>query len=247
MYNAGQSRKLELIVLALLRLLVIAVFIPCSFIAGFLLCLVRPFHGDNVRVIGSWYAATSRVFGVKLVIEKDESIISGEPAVYIANHQNNYDIFFLPGALQRNTVSLGKKSLKWIPFFGQLYWLSGNILIDRGNRKKAMATITKTTEKLKQGGLSLWMFPEGTRSYGRGLLPFKTGAFHTAANANIPVIPVVMSDTHKCIKLNRWDNGTIYIKMLAPQLLDSSMSVRQYADHFHEVMNETLTQLNERS
>ncbi|MFY8274278.1 1-acylglycerol-3-phosphate O-acyltransferase [Pseudoalteromonas sp. SSDWG2] len=232
--------------LALIRLLVVAVFIPLSFLAGFVLCIVRPFHGDNVRVIGSWYSRMSPLFGVKVVLEKDESIVSGEPAVYIANHQNNYDIFFLPTALQTNTVSLGKKSLKWIPFFGQLYWLSGNILIDRSNRKKAMATINKTTEKLKQGGLSLWMFPEGTRSYGRGLLPFKTGAFHTAVNANIPVIPVVMSNTHKSIKLNRWDNGTIYIKMLAPQLLDGSAGAREYADHFHALMKETLVQLDER-
>nr|WP_275441797.1 1-acylglycerol-3-phosphate O-acyltransferase [Pseudoalteromonas sp. CNC9-20] len=247
MYNADNSGYVEFIVLALLRLLAMAMFVLLSFIAGFILCLVRPFHGDNVRVIGSWYAKMPKLLGVNVVIEKDPAIVTGSPAVYVANHQNNYDLFLLPGALQRNTVSLGKKSLKWIPFFGQIYWLSGNILIDRANRSRAMATIAKTTEKLKKGGLSLWMFPEGTRSYGRGLLPFKTGAFHTALNAGVPVVPVVMSDTHKTIKLNRWDNGTIYIKMLAPQLLDASMSPREYADHFHALMAQTLAQLNERT
>lgn len=138
--------------LALLRLLAMAVFVPLSFIAGFILCLVRPFHGDNVRVIGSWYAKMPKLLGVNVVIEKDPAIVTGSPAVYVANHQNNYDLFLLPGALQRNTVSLGKKSLKWIPFFGQIYWLSGNILIDRANRSRAMATIAKTTEKLKKAG-----------------------------------------------------------------------------------------------
>ena len=49
--------------LALLRLLAMAVFVPLSFIAGFILCLVRPFHGDNVRVIGSWYAKMPKLLG----------------------------------------------------------------------------------------------------------------------------------------------------------------------------------------
>lgn len=231
--------------LAVLRLILLAIFIPFSFLAGFVLCLCRPFHPDNVRIIGSWYAKATVLLGVKVVLEKDPQV-SEQPAVYVANHQNNYDIFLLPGVLQKNTVSLGKKSLKWIPFFGQLYWLSGNILIDRANRSKAMATISKTTQKIKANGLSLWMFPEGTRSYGRGLLPFKTGAFHTAMNANVPVVPVVMQTTHKRIKLNRWDNGIIHIKMLAPQLLDDSMSAREYATHFHTVMSDTLAQLDER-
>ena len=66
----------------------------------------------------------------------------------------------VPGKWE-NCVSLGKKSLKWIPFFGQLYWLSGNILIDRANRSKAAGTISKSAEKIKQKGLSVWMFPGG--------------------------------------------------------------------------------------
>jgi len=144
----------------------------------------------------------------------------------------------------KNCVSLGKKSLKWIPFFGQLYWLSGNILIDRANRSKAAGTISKAAEKIKKNGLSIWVFAEGTRSYGRGLLPFKTGAFHTAMSADVPVVPVCMNTTHKTIKLNRWDNGTIYIEMLAPISLDKSISAREHAQNVHTVMAAKINELD---
>ena len=64
--------------------------------------------------------------------------------------------------------------------------------------------------------LSIWMFPEGTRSRGRGLLPFKTGAFHTAMQAGVPIVPVVASSYANQIDLNRWDNGEVLIEMLPP-------------------------------
>lgn len=90
------------------------------------------------------------------------------------------------------------------------------------------------------------MFPEGTRSRGRGLLPFKTGAFHAAVAAGVPVIPVVVSNTHGKIKLNRLNNGLVIVEMLPP--IDTSgyttQSVRKLATHCREVMMEKLEALN---
>lgn len=228
----------------MIRILIICVFILGSCFCGLVLSLFRPFHPNNVHVISGWFGAMSKMIGVKLVIKHHPEAINVGPAVYVANHQNSYDLFTLPAIVPENCVSLGKKSLKWIPFFGQLYWLSGNILIDRSNRSKAVGTITKAAEKIKNDGLSVWIFAEGTRSYGRGLLPFKTGAFHTAMGAKVPIVPVCMSTTHKTIKLNRWDNGTIYIEMLAPVSLDDSVSAREHAKHVHSIMAAKITELD---
>lgn len=60
------------------------------------------------------------------------------------------------------------------------------------------------------------MFPEGTRSRGRGLLPFKTGAFHAAIAAGVPIIPVCVSTTSNKINLNRLHNGLVIVEMLPP-------------------------------
>jgi len=158
----------------------------------------------------------SKVIGLELEIRIPDEVKSAGPVVYICNHQNSYDIFTLSAAVQKGTVSVGKKSLKWIPFFGQMYWLTGNILIDRNNSNKAMNTIAVTANKIKEKGLSVWLFPEGTRSYGRGLLPFKTGAFRTAMQADVPIVPICASNTHDAIDLNRWNNGKMVIEFLPP-------------------------------
>ncbi|WP_409423886.1 1-acylglycerol-3-phosphate O-acyltransferase [Pseudoalteromonas sp. RW-H-Ap-1] len=230
--------------LAVIRIFIMLLFILLSCVFGLLLSIFRPFHPNNVHVIASWFGSVAKMLGVKLELKYHPDALKVGPAVYVANHQNSYDLFTIPAMVPKNCVSVGKKSLKWIPFFGQLYWLSGNILIDRSNRSKAAGTISKAAAKIKQKGLSVWMFPEGTRSYGRGLLPFKTGAFHTAMSAEVPVVPVCMNTTHKTIKLNRWDNGTIYIDMLAPVSLDKNISAREHAKSVHSIMAAKITELD---
>ena len=148
--------------------------------------------------------------------------------------------------VQPTTVTVGKKSLLWIPFFGQLYWLTGNLLIDRENRAKAHNTISELVEQFKKKKISFWMFPEGTRSRGRGLLPFKTGAFHAAMAAGVPIIPIVVSDTHDKVKLNRLKNGLAIVEMLPPVEPKEfeNLSVRKLATHCRELMSAKLDELN---
>ena len=127
----------------------------------------------------------------------------------------------------------------------KLYWLTGNVLIDRANRSKAMGTIAQVTEKIRAKQLSVWLFPEGTRSRGRGLLPFKTGAFHAAIGANVPLIPIVCSSTHH-LKANRWNNGHVIVEVMAPISPEGydKDTVRALAKHCHQVMKSKLAQLD---
>jgi 1-acyl-sn-glycerol-3-phosphate acyltransferase len=149
-------------------------------------------------------------------------------------------------AVTPKVVTVGKKSLAWMPLFGQLYWLTGNILIDRANRSKAKGTIDQVVDSIKNSDVSIWMFPEGTRSRGRGLLPFKTGAFHAAIGAQVPIIPIVCSSTDH-IKLNRWNNGHVIIEMLPPVSSEGygKESVRELANSCREQMKEKLEALDE--
>lgn len=180
----------------------------------------------------------AKILGLEVEVRIPESVKNIGPVVYICNHQNSYDIFTVSGAVQPGTVSVGKKSLKWIPFFGQMYWLTGNILIDRKNKNKAMNTIDTTARKIRQKKLSVWLFPEGTRSYGRGLLPFKTGAFRTAAKAEVPIVPVCASNTHDTIKLNRWNNGKMIVEFLEPVLLSTADK-----DKIRSITNKTRSEM----
>lgn len=146
-----------------------------------------------------------------------------------------------------NTVSIGKKSLIWIPFFGLVYWATGNIFIHREKRSSAIETMNKVGQIIKERQVSIWMFPEGTRSRGRGLLPFKTGAFHLAISAGVPIVPIVCSELHNKVDLNRKNNGTVICEMLDP--IDTSNysreNVKELIEKCHNIMQAKFEQLNQ--
>jgi len=197
---------------------------------------VRPFHRDNVHAAGVLYSSVSVLLGLKLELRIPESVKQGGPYVFIANHQNSYDLLTICAAALKGTVTVGKKSLIWLPVFGQVYWLTGNIMIDRKNSGRAHGTLQGTVQKILKRRISVWFFPEGTRSNGRGLMPFKTGAFRIAKATNEPIVMVTASRLHDKIKLNRWDNGTLLIKLSEPEFMDENKSIKQNAEYFHQQM-----------
>ena len=237
---------LELSLLAVIRvfLMTLALVIICTISVFY--SILRPFHRNNVYHTARFLGKVPKLLGIDVEVRIPESVKDIGPVVYMANHQNSYDLFTHANAVLPGTVSVGKKSLKWIPFFGQMYWLSGNILIDRKNTSKAMNTIELTADKIKNNKLSIWMFPEGTRSRGKGLLPLKTGAFRTAIQANVPIVPICASNQVGTINLNRWDNGKIIIEFLDPiQLNDSSReNLRSIVNEVHGLMSDKIDKLS---
>lgn len=201
--------------IALQRIIAVAIFAVFMFIFGCGYCLFSPRNPRHVFTFGRMFARMSKVFGIKLELRIPDNAYERGQHIYLGNHQNNWDLFTISAAVTPNVVTVGKKSLVWLPLFGQLYWLTGNILIDRANRSKAMDTISQVADQIKKSKVSVWMFPEGTRSRGRGLLPFKTGAFHAAIAAQVPIVPIVCSSTDN-LKLNRWNNGHVIVEMLPP-------------------------------
>ncbi|AWB65415.1 1-acyl-sn-glycerol-3-phosphate acyltransferase [Saccharobesus litoralis] len=232
--------------LALFRLILIALFVVIFGVFGTIFCLFRPFNPKNVHFFAQTFSKMAKVLGVNLLIRRAPGAETSSPCLIIANHQNSYDIFTISGALPPRGVTIGKKSLKWIPFFGWLYWLSGNILINRNDRRAAQKTLQQTADIITQQNVSVWMFPEGTRSYGKGLLKFKRGAFELANVANVPVMPICMSTTTGKIKLNRWNNGTVIIDIMAPRELtaEQKKNSRVAADEYHALLKDKLEQLD---
>lgn len=210
-------------------------------------CLLRPFHRDNVHHTSRYLGKVTKLLGFDVELRIPDSVKNIGPVIYVANHQNSYDVFTMANAVQPGTVTVGKKSLRWIPIFGQMYWLTGNILIDRKNTGKAMNTMSVTANKIIKDKLSVWMFPEGTRSRGRGLLPFKTGAFRTAVQANVPIVPICASNQEGTIKMGRWNNGKIIIEFLDPIYIndENRTNVRSIADQAHALMATKISQLDE--
>jgi 1-acyl-sn-glycerol-3-phosphate acyltransferase len=203
--------------LTIFRYFLLACHFVISSLIGFFVIIFRPFHHSNSRILAQIYSQIGRrIIGVTIKHYNAEILVNHEPCVVVSNHQSNWDLFIVGSIVPKRVVSLGKMSLKWVPFFGQVYWLSGNILVDRGNRKKAMEAMEITKKALTTKNTSIWFFAEGTRNHGKNMLPFKKGAFVTAVNAEVPIIPVCTSSYLDGFSLDRLDNGTSHIKVLAP-------------------------------
>ncbi|MGY4532670.1 1-acyl-sn-glycerol-3-phosphate acyltransferase [Pseudomonas sp. TE3786] len=233
--------------LFLLRMLFMGLHFILAGVLGILIGLCRPFNPDNSRLcarIYSWPALW--ILRLKLKTQTEGLRDHLPSCVMIANHQSNYDLFVLGAVVPKRTVSIGKKSLKWVPFFGQLYWLAGNVLIDRGNAIKAKRAMLTTTDTLQHKDTSIWVFPEGTRNLGKGLLPFKKGAFQMAIAAGVPILPVCVSTYSTQMQLNSWNSGDITIRSL-PAISTQGMTVDDIPalmESCHAQMQATIAELD---
>lgn len=229
----------------ILRLLAVALFAIVMLVFGCGYCLFSPRNPKHVYTFGRLFGKLSSLFGIKLHLRQSEASKTVGTCVYIANHQSNWDLVTVSNAVRPRAVTVGKKSLAYIPIFGTLYWLTGNILIDRNNRSKAMGTIGQVVDQIKDNDVSVWLFPEGTRSRGRGLLPFKTGAFHAAVGAGVPIVPIVCSSTNH-LSASRGDNGHIIVEVMDPISTEgySKENVRELAQKCHDIMAAKLAELD---
>ncbi|MDC1174270.1 1-acylglycerol-3-phosphate O-acyltransferase [Bacteriovoracaceae bacterium] len=226
--------------------IVVPYFLLVSFVALICAC-IRPFDSFGSTVMGRLVGFGSlKILNIDFELRGKENLYKERPVVFISNHQHNMDLFTIGNILPSRTVSIGKKALKWIPFFGQLYWLGGNILIDRSNRWRAIASMNKAYETMKEKNISIWIMPEGTRSKGRGILPFKKGAFHTAISSGRPLTIVCVSQYHKAINFNRWNTGKVIIEVLEPIPTDklTKEDVKDLKDKCEKLMREKVAILD---
>lgn len=130
------------------------------------------------------------------VIDPKHHLETVRPAVFVGNHQTELDVLMLGCMFPKYCSVTAKKSLKKLPFLGWFMTLSGTVFIDRKNTKDARGAMAGAAREIQQRKQSVYMFPEGTRSYAKEpeLLPFKKGAFHLAVQAGVPIVPVVVAN-----------------------------------------------------
>ena len=150
--------------------------------------------------MGTW--GMSRILGLRVQLEGALSLEAFQPCIYIGNHQDNLDMFIFGSIFPHRTIVIGKRELAWIPIFNLFYYAAGNIFLDRKRHRQALAGISSAGRQIRERGVSVMIFPEGTRNRsGKGLLPFKKGAFHMALEAGLPLVPLVASVTHQLVEL----------------------------------------------
>lgn len=174
-------------------------------VMGLLAIIVSFFskNGDSVHHVARvWGKSILWVSGIRVKTEGFDPALKNQSCIYMSNHQSNYDIPVLLSALPVQFRWLAKAELFKIPIFGRSMRGAGYISIDRSNRKSAFHSLAKAAEMIRSG-TSVMIFPEGTRSSDGVLLPFKKGGFVLAVDAGVPIIPIVISGTHKIMPKGR--------------------------------------------
>lgn len=178
---------------------------------------------DRSRVAYDYAMAMAKLMrpplGLKVRVSGRENMTRERPCIYIANHQSAYDVPVLAELHLPNTVVVGKKELTRIPLFGWLYRVTGNVLIDRSNTAHAVGRLKEAEAAIREQGVSVWIFPEGTRGKSRGkLLPFKKGGFYMAIATGAPLVPVVVGPLAEVFDLKRRiaRPGTVSVRVLEP-------------------------------
>ncbi|MFR9512084.1 MAG: lysophospholipid acyltransferase family protein [Rikenellaceae bacterium] len=150
-------------------------------------------------------------------VEGQENLDSSRSYVVVINHQNMMDIPTLY-MLSFHFRWVSKQEVFRIPFFGQYLLIHGDIAIQRGNPKVAMRKVVEDGSKWLSRGVSVAIFPEGTRSKDGEIHRFKAGAFNLAKEAGVEILPIVMDGTKRAFTrygIFRWRNRTT-LKVLPP-------------------------------
>lgn len=134
--------------------------------------------------------------GWKVRVE-NKHILNKEPCVFISNHQSIMDIALIL-QLGVNFKWVSKIELSRVPFVGWVIWMNNHILVHRGNRESVLQ-MAEACKRTLSGKVSVFVFPEGTRSSDGNIQSFKEGAFILAKDNGVPIRPVVLDGTGKVL------------------------------------------------
>ncbi len=131
---------------------------------------------------------------VKLVLEPAvvaEFAVSRR-RIILLNHSSTLDMFIMTAFWAPGTVAIVKREFIWMPLLGWATLALRFVLLDRRNRERAVASMDQAALRVKRENLGITIAPEGTRSKTGELAKFKQGAFHLAAKAEAPLVPVLL-------------------------------------------------------
>ena len=153
-----------------------------------------PTQIDRISLAMVQWALKIVVFfaGTELIVLGEENIPRNQPVLYVGNHTSFFDIIITYTRVPALTGFVSKKSMEKFPILN--FWMNRVhcLFLDRDNVKEGLKTILAAIEKVKSG-ISIFIFPEGTRNKVPGtFLEFKGGSFKIAEKSGCPIIPVTM-------------------------------------------------------
>ena len=152
---------------------------------------------QSLRIVQSVFRLILKVAGVHVTVKGLENVPTDRAVLYVGNHRSYFDILVGYTTVPTLLGFVAKKEMERYPLLSNWMHNVNCLFLDRENLKEGLKTILTGIEKVKQG-ISIWIFPEGTRNRNEDileLLPFKEGSLKIAEKSGCPIIPVAMTGT----------------------------------------------------
>ncbi|MBQ9340366.1 MAG: 1-acyl-sn-glycerol-3-phosphate acyltransferase [Paludibacteraceae bacterium] len=173
-----------------------------AFTAIFTVCTMPWKNSEPVHKVQQlWSRLFFWLFFMNAEVEGEENLVPGQSYVFVSNHQSLFDVWLIYGWLPVIFKWIMKAELRKVPFIGFGCAAAGHIFIERTHLKQAKHSIEKAKQTLT-GGVSVVVFPEGTRSADGKVQEFKAGAFQVALDLDLPVVPLTLIGPYNVLPRN---------------------------------------------
>jgi len=213
-----------------------------TLILGFLAIIISFFSrtGNSVhRVARVWGRGILLVSGVRVSVKGLSQVNPARSYIYMSNHQSNFDIPVLLAHLPVQFRWLAKAELFKIPIFSRAMRGAGYVRIDRFNRESAIESIKEAAAKMK-GGISVMIFPEGTRSHDGSIRPFKKGGFVMAVDTGVPIAPIILRGTRPIMGKSSWRINAGEVTLQIEEPIDTTGYTRETKDDLMETVRSVI-------
>ncbi|HET7212391.1 MAG TPA: lysophospholipid acyltransferase family protein [Terriglobia bacterium] len=163
--------------------------------------------GSFFDACGRWQHGCARAWSwlilktsrVRLTVEGLENVDPSQTVIFCSNHPSAMDIPILFVSLPVQFRFLAKRVLFNVPFLGWHLRRSGHIPVDRGRPREALKGFEMAAQRVREGR-PVVVFPEGSRSRTREMLPFKSGTFYLAILSGVPIVPITLIGSREVLK-----------------------------------------------
>ena len=177
--------------------------------------------------------------GIKTEVKGQENLPE-DPAVYVGNHQGDFDALLILFALGEPKVTMAKKEVRVLPLVNLWMIMVRCIFVDRKNHEKALASMMESQDFVNNGRSVLY-FAEGTRSKGPKMGPFKGGAFKTAVSTGTQIVPFAIDGTYRLFEAQGYlKPGKVTFSILPPVPVSRDENARELSDKVRDMIQKEL-------
>jgi 1-acyl-sn-glycerol-3-phosphate acyltransferase len=182
------------------QVFIIIFFFPLTYFWGVVSYVASFFDGNLAhRCISQWARTSLALAGLRVHIEGQERLNLQNTYIFMPNHASFLDTLLAFAYIPGDSRNIIKEEVFSIPLLGLALRRSGQIPLDRKNPWKALRSLRRAADLLKEG-ISIVVFPEGTRSPNGEIQEFKTALFILPIRSRIPVVPVLIQGTFQALK-----------------------------------------------